>query len=247
MKLSKKSRLFLSNMAAVASSGDTRHASTAGIKIRPGRIQSATNIAKNTLVLVKFDEEFPCEHAIYHVGLFLSSVNLIGDSADLAFTDKMVTISGESANGAKQKITLAAAGDSLLVVPNVDSLPEHNVVGRFALSSDTIETLIKAAGILGAEELTFDFGGQDITVSAHPERNSGGSSYQVCLKNHHVSSAQGGEGGDGSISAILRLGSLNLFAGSYTVTACVAKNRGSYFHFVHDSEPIQYWIAVVAQ
>jgi len=165
MKISKPTANILKNFATINNN----------LLVREGRSLKTMSVQKNIVASTSVPEQFPQDFGIYDLQEFLSVVDLFEDP-EFDFNDKFVTI-----KEGKKKIKYFAASESVLVFPTKDIvMPSEDVA--FTLTAGSLQTVLKAASVLSAEDLTLVGEGGTISIKVHDKKNPTANSFDMDLE-----------------------------------------------------------------
>lgn len=127
------------------------------------------SVAKNVVFKAEAEETFPVDFYIYNINEFLGALTLF-KNPELDFTDRVVTIT-EAGQSKGTKLRYGASAKEVLIYPTKQtSLPPADV--EFNLTTEIIQQIQKAAGILNAPDLAVIGDGSSITLKVFDKKNS---------------------------------------------------------------------------
>lgn len=226
IKLSKQTVDILSNYSKINSS----------IYIRPGNVISTVSKDKTILAKATVSEEFDREFAIYDLDELLNSISLF-DSPQIALNSSyMSIIDGE--NGKLKQKYFYVDPEIIFYSDKTDvAMPEVQV--NFILTSDTIDKIHKAAGIMKIEDLTIESNEDQIVVKVF-NVHGGDSSNSLAINI--------GENTTGaSFKYHIKISNLKLIKGDYTVGLLFMKkgdSGGGLSSFKHNDQELEYFVAI---
>lgn len=138
MKLSKDTQHLLKNFASI----------NLNLLLREGNKLSTMSENKTIISEVTVTEQFPQNFGIYDVNEFLAVLTLFNDP-ELSFSGDVVTV-----KEGKNQIVYKAAEETTLKTPSKSiQFPEAEI--NFSLSAADLEHIIKSAGILKVQDVSF--------------------------------------------------------------------------------------------
>lgn len=165
MKLSKNTIETLQNFSSINPS----------ILVKPGNKLRTIAIEKNVFANVEIEETFDQEFAIYDLNTFLGAVSLF-ENPDLDFEKKHVTIA-QGGNSCKYFF----ADPNVIVTPPKDDINLPAVDIQFKLPHESIDKLLKAASILGVEDIVIKSAGNKVVMEAADAKNTSSNSFTIEL------------------------------------------------------------------
>lgn len=166
MKLSAKTQDVLKNFASINDS----------LVFRAGTEQRTLSPQSNILAVATLDDNFPQEFAILGLGRFLSVVSLF-DNTELTFNEKWVTISGSG----KASTRYVYADPSMVNKAPDKNIPMPSSDVEFELNTDVLEKVIKAAGVMGLDDISVVGDGNELVIRAHDKKNNTSDDYKLAL------------------------------------------------------------------
>ena len=193
------------------------------ILIKPGKVLTSMSVMKNILVKAEITEEFEQQLAIYDLNQFLNCLSLI-PGAELSFDEGSIHI-GDGTNS----IEYRCSDPSVITAPPEKelNLPSEDVC--VTLTEDKLETVKKAAAVLQIPDVSLIGDGENMYLTVRDKKNTGSNSYKI-----HVGETEN------VFQFNLKVENLKLLAGDYDVVIS-SKNLA---HFLHHSQPIDYYIAL---
>lgn len=156
MKLSKKTLAILKNFSTINQS----------IVISQGnKLQTISNV-KDVFGIAEVEETFENRFAIYDLNEFLGVISLFEDP-DFVFDDKSVRV---VENNNEQ--TYFFADESVITQPPEKGIHLPSVDVTFNLTREQLQSLVKAASINSATDLTFTNGNVKVHNKSVPNSNS---------------------------------------------------------------------------
>jgi hypothetical protein len=217
MKLSQKTLAILNNFSLINPS----------IVIKPGSVLRSIHPQKTIMASASIDETFPIECAIYDLKQFLGVLGLFKEP-ELDFKDKYVQISS-----GKNSVKFFYASADLVVAPpdKQIKLPSRDV--ELDLSEDQFNTLFKALGSLGLEEVVVEgTEGQAIKVVAVDTKSDTSNRFDI----------ETDVNADANFRVIFKSANLKLFPGNYNVQ--ISNKKIS--QFTNEGAGVTYFVAVEA-
>jgi len=147
MKLSNSTLDVLKNFANI----------NQNILIEEGNVIRTISTMKNILGSATIAENFPKEFGIYDLNEFLGVLSLSKDSEIELDNDSFLSI-----NGGKTKIKYFFSDPSIIVAPpKTFNAPPTNI--SFTVTKEVLATVMKAAAVMGLEDLVIDSNGMKVT------------------------------------------------------------------------------------
>jgi hypothetical protein len=214
MKLSKETLALLKNFAGINSN----------LLLKDGGKLSTISAQKNIMASVSVAETFPAEFGIYDLNEFLGALSLFSDP-DLTFSDKFVTIKEGGAH-----IKYYAADKSVLSYPQKEiTFPSSDI--DFALSSATLNQIIRTASVLRAPDLSIVGKNGKVTLVVGDRKNSTANTFDLEV----------GET-DKTFDVSIKVENLKMIPGDYNVSVSSRKIS----RFQSSSSDTVYYVAVEA-
>lgn len=209
MKISKKTLAILKNFSTINQS----------IVISAGnKLQTISNV-KDIFGLADIEENFENRFAIYDLNEFLGVISLFEDP-DYTFNDSSVTIT----EGNLEQ-TYYFADESVITQPPENGIHLPSVEVTFNLTREQLQSLVKAASINSATDLTFTNGNVKVHNKSIPTSNS------FVIQNVGNSEAE--------YSLSISVDKLKMVADDYVIDVC-AKGLA---HF-KGTQGIEYFVAL---
>lgn len=209
MKISKKTLAILKNFSTINQS----------IVISAGnKLQTISNV-KDVFGLADIEENFESRFAIYDLNEFLGVVSLFEDP-EYSFNNSSVTIT----EGNLEQ-TYYFADESVITQPPENGITLPSVEVTFNLTRDQLQSLVKAAAINSATDLTFTNGNVKVHNKSVPTSNS------FVIQNVGNSEAE--------YSLSISVDKLKMVADDYVIDVC-AKGLA---HF-KGTQGIEYFVAL---
>ena len=216
MKLSNATRDVLKNFSTI----------NANLMVREGNTLKTISSMKNIVATATIPDSFTKEFGIYDLNEFLASMSLF-KTPDLAFDDNRVVIKED--NG-RSKCDFYYSDPSVITTVTKDiTMPSVDV--EFELTEDTLNSVLKAAAVLGAPDLvlTAEQGG-DIELKVSDKKNDTSNSFSVKV----------GENATSSYKYYFKVENLKLIPGTYKVEV----SSRNISRFVNQTIEVEYFIAL---
>lgn len=216
MKLSNATRDVLKNFSTI----------NANLMVREGNTLKTISSMKNIVATATIPDSFTKEFGIYDLNEFLASMSLF-KTPDLAFDDNRVVIKED--NG-RSKCDFYYSDPSVITTVTKDiTMPSVDV--EFELTEDTLNSVLKAAAVLGAPDLvlTAEEGG-DIELKVSDKKNDTSNSFSVKV----------GENATSSYKYYFKVENLKLIPGTYKVEV----SSRNISRFVNQTIEVEYFIAL---
>ena len=215
MKLSSETLTILKNFASV----------NTNILFKPGDTISTISSAKNIFAKATVKEEIPNQFAIYDLNSLLAMITF--KDHNIRFEDKKLIL--ESDVGTFEYFY----SNPEVVTAAPDGEITHKAVYTFKLSSDDIQTIIKAAAITSAPTISITNKNQNVTLSINDRKNETSNNFKKVL----------GTSFD-EFDVFIAVENLKVIPDAYEVSVSKTENgKAKFLHFQHESLQLQYWIA----
>lgn len=196
------------------------------VLFKPGNTVRTISPQKTVMAAATITESVPNEAAVYDLSRYLATLQLF-DDPEIQFGDTKFTI---SAGRSELKYTYASP-TMIITPPEKDiNLPDPEL--QVTLSWKTVDSVIRAAGVLSLNEIGFVAEGNVVTMSAVDSKNPTADSFDVIIKDDYTGAP---------FKMIIRTDNMKLMPADYEV----ALSSKGMAHF--KSESVQYWIAVEAK
>jgi hypothetical protein len=189
------------------------------IQFKAGNKIETISAQKNILVSAEIPETFPSDFAIYDLNKMLGVMSLFQDP-DLEIGDKTMKIGG--------KVDYMFADPAMIVSPPEKELAFPEAEVSFTLSKGDFSQVIKAASVLGLPHVCIEGKDSMMSIVATDVNNSSSDEFKTEL----------GETSN-TFNMVFKIENLKLFSGDYNVEI-TSKGISK---FVHNSTPLQYFIA----
>ena len=198
----------------------------ANLMVKAGSSLSTMSAMKNIVAKADVAEEFPSDFAIYDLNEFLSALSLFG-KPDLEFSNDFVIITEE---GTSKSLKYWFSDPSVVTTPSKEiSMPSTELT--FALSSETLDRITKAAAVVGVPDMVLSGGKLMVT----DKKNTTANAFETI-----VDSMNDGPGVDADYKFWFKVENLKLIPGAYEVEVSSKKIS----HFTNTKMGVQYWIAL---
>ena len=193
------------------------------ILIKKGKLIRSMSVMKNILAQAHIQEEFERDIAIYDLNQFLNCLSLI-PGCEVKLKDNSMLITDGTTS-----IDYRYSDPSVIGSPPEKELklPSQDVC--VVLTEEQIDKVKKAAAVLQIPDVSLIGDGNSMWFCVRDKKNSGSNSYKV-----HVGATES------VFQFNMKVENLKLLGGDYDVVIS-AKNLA---HFLHHSQPIDYYIAL---
>ena len=196
------------------------------VLFKPGQTLRTISPQKTVMAAATIGEAIPSEAAVYDLSRFLATLGLF-EKPEVEFGDNKFTI---SAGRSKLKYTYASP-TMIITPPDKDiNLPDPEL--STVVPWKTIDSVIRAAGVLSLGEIAFVAKGNEVSVSAIDSKNPTADSFDIVIKDDYNGAP---------FTMVIRTDNLKLMLADYEVSL---SSKGM-AHFKSDT--VQYWIAVEAR
>ncbi len=127
------------------------------LQFKQGSYITTISPVKTLMAKAAIKEHIPHTFAIYDLSRFLGVLSLF-DSPTLNMEERLLTVSGSG-----RKVQYTYADPKLIVTPGDKEIKLPSVDIEFDLKSDTLQSVLKAMGVLGLPEIAVT--GEDGTLS----------------------------------------------------------------------------------
>ncbi len=193
------------------------------VVFRAGKTQRAVSIDKGLVIATEIPDSIPKEFAIGDMGRFLSTISLFKEPK-FSLTDTNLLI--EDASGKVKTTYVFTDKENVLRGKDTDLDFPAIVVSIDKLSTETLESVKKAASVLTLQTVSFVGDGKSVSLVAHDKKNPDSDKYSVEI----------GET-DLTFNFDISVERLKLAPGTYSVDMSEKKM----VRFI--SEKYRYWIA----
>ena len=222
MKLSKNTTTVLKNFSTI----------NQNLVIKEGTEISTMSALKNIVAKATVKEDFPKEIAIYDLNEFLSALSLF-DEPEFDFKDNLVVIRGKDKNNF---LNYFYSDPSVVTTPkNSLTKPEPEV--SFDLPVTKLTEITRAAAVIGAPDMCLEaVTDKTALIKVTDKKNQDSNTFAVKIDVDTY-------GKDVPYKYWFKTENLKLLDGDYSVS--MSSKRIS--HFVNNTVPIEYWIALEAE
>jgi hypothetical protein len=193
------------------------------VRIRPGNELTTISPQKNIFAKATVAETFPQDFCVYDLNSLLSLLTLMEDQ-DIDFGDSSLKISKDGG-----EFEFFYADESVIIAPEAGKNIAVDTHYTFKMSSTDVQMLNKAAAIVGAKFISVVSKAGKTTLSVGDPKTASSNSYKRVL-----------ETSDHEFNCRLAVENFKVVPDAYTVT--ISKKK--FFHFKHDTKPLQYWLAM---
>jgi hypothetical protein len=212
MKLSKETTEILKNFASINPS----------LIFKAGSVQKTISPQKTVLAIANVSESFDKEFAIYDLTQFISTVSMFED-AELKLGEDTLTVT----NG-KGRANIRYAKSDLIQAPADKTLSLSSTEISFVLEAGTLQSAIRAAGVLGLPEIALIGRDGVAYLAAIDSRTEGSNNFMYEVGKSET-----------NYRMIFKIDNLKLLPRDYEVRVS-AKGLS---HFKSKTNDIEYWIA----
>lgn len=214
MKISQTTMAILNNFAGINPS----------IVVRSGNVLRTVSPQNNILAVANVDEDFPTQFAIYDMKQFLGACSLFKEPT-FDFEDAFVNL----AEGDK-RIRYYYAAPEMVTAPKdkTPTLPSEDV--KFELAKTQLSEILKAAGVLGVEEIVIIGDGKRTRVVATDTKNKTSNEFGFDVESDSKA----------RFRFVFKAENLKMINDDYVVTLC-AKGIA---RFENASGTLQYFVAI---
>jgi hypothetical protein len=195
--------------------------------VKAGNQISTISQSRSVLAIAKIEESFPSDFGIYDLNEFLSVLSLI-ENPSLNFNENFLSI---ESNSRSEAIKYYFADQSILTAPpeKTISMPTHEL--QITLKHSDLSRLVKAASVLGHNELSFTNSSKGIKVTTVNSKNSTANTYDLVVETDDVVP-------DCEFKYIVNIANLKLMPNDYTVSFSIK----GISHW--KTEGVEYYIAL---
>jgi hypothetical protein len=191
-----------------------------------GSILTTISPVKTVMAKAKIKESIPSTFAIYDLSRFLGVMSLF-DSPEISLDERSLIVSGGN-----RQVQYTYADPKLIVSPGDKDIKLPDPEISFALTSEVMQTVIKAMGVLGLPEIAITGEGGSIKVQAIDSKNPSGDIFSVDVQDAIYKIDP-----NAKFRMILLSENMKMLSENYTVNI---SSKGL-AHFVGNS--IEYWVA----
>jgi hypothetical protein len=212
MKLSKETQEIFKNFAHI----------NANLMLRTGNKISTWTENKTIIADVTLPETFPQDFGIYDVNEFLGVLSLFNDP-ELTFNNDVVVI-----KEGKNQIKYKAAEESTLKTPTKSIVfPEAEI--NFSLTAGDLQHIIKSAGILKVNDVSFIGDGNTLTALVVDKKNPLTNKFEIDVGTT-----------DRTFTANMKIENFKMLPGAYDVSIA----RMKICRFKATTSSLVYYVAV---
>jgi len=213
MKLSNETLSVLKNFSQINPS----------VMFKPGQTIRTISPQKTVMAAASVSESFDKPAGVYDVSRFLATLSLFEDP-DVNFGDNQFDI-----KGGKRTLKYTYTAENMIVTPPERDIPVPDPEATLKVSWEDLESVIRAAGVLGLPEIAFSADGTSISLAAVDSKNPTADNYSITVAE---------DGNFGEFRMIIKVDNLKLMPSNYDV----ALSSKGMAHF--KSDKVQYWIAI---
>lgn len=213
MKLSNNTLSVLKNFSQINPS----------LMFKPGQVIRTISPQKTVMAAATVDETFDKSAGVYDVSRFLATLSLF-DDADIDFGDNQFNIAQGSSS---LKYTYTA--ENMIVTPPQKDIQVPDPEAVTTITWSNIESVIRAAGVLGLPEIAFISDGSTLSLAAVDSKNPTADTFSVAVAD---------DAGFEPFRMVIKVDNLKLMPSDYEV----ALSSKGMAHF--KAEKVQYWIAI---
>lgn len=213
MKISNETLSVLKNFSQINPS----------VMFRPGQTIRTISPQKTVMAAANVSETFDKSAGVYDVSRFLATLGLF-EEPEVNFGDNQFDISGS-----KRSLKYTYTAENMIVTPPERDIEVPNPEANLKISWEDLESVIRAAGVLGLPEIAFVAEGDTISLSAVDSKNPTADNFSVTVAE---------DGSYGDFRMIIKVDNLKLMPANYDV----ALSSKGMAHF--KAEKVQYWIAI---
>jgi hypothetical protein len=166
MKLSQTTRTILDNFSTINPS----------IIIRPGNVIRLGTPNLSLFCRATVEENFETQVGIHNLKKFLGVLSLFDDEPDLVFEESRIRI-----NNGKQEISYVLSDQTLIKASPVNDPNVPEPLLSFNLTSEDLNTTMKAASVLGLPTVAFVGDGTNIRIAAKDGENTSKDAYSSII------------------------------------------------------------------
>lgn len=210
MKISDSTKAVLKNFSEINPS----------LVFRAGNVIRTLKPNKTVMASAKIKEEIKSDAAVYDLSRFLGTLSLF-DDPDINFSDKKFIITSGSS-----KVNYTYASEEMIITPPQKDITIPDVEEVVTVSWDNMSRVIKAAGVLGLNEIAFQAEDGKLFMSAIDSKNPTSDKFDIQI----------GES-EKSFVMILMVENMRFIPNDYIVSLSF---KGIHFK----SDDIQYWLTI---
>ena len=214
MKLSNETISVLKNFSQINPS----------VLFKPGQTIRTISPQKTVMAAANVSEMFEKQAGVYDVNRFLATLSLFSDEPNVNFGESQFEISSGKSN-----VKYTYTSENMIVTPPDRDISIPNVDANAKIAWSTIDSVIRAAGVLGLPEIAFISDESGLSLAAVDSKNPTADTYSVAVEE---------DTGFEPFRMIIKVDNLKLLPSDYDV----ALSSSGMAHF--KSEKVQYWIAI---
>lgn len=193
------------------------------LMFKPGQTIRTISPQKTVMAAANVSETFEKAAGVYDMSRFLATLSLF-EEPDVEFGDNQFDIKGGRSN---LKYTYTA--ENMIVTPPEKDIQVPNPEAVTKITWSNIESVIRAAGVLGLPEIAFISADGSLSLAAVDSKNPTADTYSVAVSD---------DAGFEPFRMIIKVDNLKLMPSDYEV----ALSSKGMAHF--KSDKVQYWIAI---
>lgn len=216
MKISNETLSILKNFASI----------NTNIIFKPGTTIATIANTSNIFAKATIKENIPNQFAIYDLNSLLAMLTLM-ENQDVSFGDKSITVSSD-----KGKFEYFYSNPEVVKGAPDGSIQSVDVY-KFKLAAEDIQMIMKAAAITGAPTISVTCSNQSVSLVVGDRKNNSSNNFKRTLGTSFE-----------EFDIFISVGNLKVIPEAYEVSVAKSENgKGKFLYFVHESKPLQYWIA----
>ena len=196
------------------------------VLFKPGQTVRTISPQKTVMAAATIGESVPTEAAVYDLSRFLATLQLF-EEPDVQFGETKFNISS-----GKSQLNYTYASPTMIITPPEKDINLPDPELSVSLPWKSIDSVIKAAGVLSLNEIAFKASENVVKMSAVDSKNPTADSFDIVIKDDYSGAP---------FTMIIRTDNLKLMPADYDVSL---SSKGM-AHF--KSKSVQYWIAVEAK
>lgn len=196
------------------------------VMFKPGQVIRTISPQKTVMAAANVTETFEQQAGVYDVNRFLATLSLF-DEPEITFGENQFNI-----DGGKSKLKYTYTSENMIVTPPEKDIQVPSPEAQVSLSWSNIDSVIRAAGVLGLPEIAFIGDESGLSIAAVDGKNPTADTYSVAVSE---------ETGFEPFRMIIKVDNLKLMPADYDV----ALSSKGMAHF--KSAKVQYWVAVEAR
>lgn len=221
MHITENTMNILKNFAAINQSLFIR-------KTGDKKVLTTLSGAENIVAKTDVTENFPQDISIYDLNEFLNTLSLFNEPV-LEF-DSQSFMAIKEKNGRTSCKYMYAPSEIMKKAP-AEGITMPSVDVEFLLSEANLSQIIKAATVMGLEDVTIENKGSDIVLLVHDKKNSTSNTYDVVV---------GVAPEDITFKVDFKIDNFKFMEDGYSVEI----SKGMISHFTGANKGMEYWVAV---